>query len=104
MSQSCARRDTIFKMTQLEKMLADAKECNKKLNVETTFKDFNKHPPAKPVPTKRTGIYQGDNWRNSKLTDKEVSDIRYFLDKGWCVTSTAKIVGVAKSTVRRYMK
>ena len=30
------------------------------------------------------------------LTDKEVSDIRYFLDKGWCVTSTAKIVGCRK--------
>ena len=90
-------------MTALEKMMADAKECNKKLNVEPSFKDFSMQP-AKKVPTKRTGMHQGDNWRNSKLTDKEVSDIRYFLDKGWCVTSTAKIVGVAKSTVRRYMK
>lgn len=89
-------------MTELEKMIADAKECNKKLNVETTFKDYSKHPPAKPTPIKRKGVHQGSNWRNSKLTDKEVSDIRYFLSKGWCLSSTAKIVGVAISTVRRY--
>lgn len=91
-------------MTPLEKMLADAKECNKKLNVETTFKDYNKHPPAKPAPTKRMGLgtTQGKNWRNHKLTDQEVSDIKYYLSKGWCVTSTATIVGVSVSTVRRF--
>ena len=50
-------------MTALEKMIADAKECNKKLNVEPTFKDFSMEP-AKKVPTKRTGVHQGDNWRN----------------------------------------
>lgn len=91
-------------MTNLEKMMADAKECNKKLRVESTFKDYKKHPPNKPVPTKRMekGVTQGKSWRNHKLTDQEVSDIKYYLSKGWCVTSTATIVGVSTSTVRRF--
>ena len=91
-------------MTNLEKMIADAKEWNKKLRVETTFKYYSKHPPSKPVPTKRMGmgVTQGKNWRNHKLTDQEVSDIKYYLSKGWCVTSTATIVGVSVSTVRRF--
>ena len=91
-------------MTNLEKMIADAKECNRKLRVESTFKDYKKHPPSKPVPTKRMGmgVTQGKNWRNHKLTEQEVSDIKYYLSKGWCVTSTATIVGVSTSTVRRF--
>lgn len=55
-----------------------------------------------PAPSKPPPITKGDGWRNSKLTKKEISDIGYFLARGWCASSTAKIVGVSVSSVQKY--
>jgi len=55
-----------------------------------------------PAASKPPPITKGDGWRNSKLTKKEISDIQYFLSRGWCASSTAKITGVSVSSVQKY--
>ena len=44
----------------------------------------------------------GEGWRNKPLTDDELSDIKYFRNQGWCVTSIAMFLGLSKSTVEKY--
>ena len=84
------------KMTPLERMKADAKICNSKL--KTNSKTINTPEPTEARGLSRT---QGKGWRNSKLTDKEISDIKYFLAKGWDMRSTAIVCGVSYSSVQR---
>ena len=65
-------------MTPLERMKADAKICNSKLKT-------NSKVIHTPEPTKSRGASKtrGDGWRNGRLTDDEIGDIKYFLSKGW---------------------
>lgn len=83
-------------MTPLEKMKADAKICNSKLKTNT--KTINTPEPTEARGLSRT---QGKGWRNNKLTDKEIGDIKYFLEKGWDMRSTAIVCGVSYSSVQR---
>ncbi len=94
-------------MTPLERMIEDAKLCNHRLyKVEGKMNVHKRRGKlssgSKPKQTPRSATF-GEGWRNSSLSDKEVDDIKYFLDKGWCLGSTAKIVGVSVSTVRKYV-
>jgi len=87
-------------MTPLEKMIADAKICNARLKTnKNTIEPKVLSKPVKPTPIIQTS---GKNWRNKSLSQKEIEDIKYFRSKGWCVSSTAMVVGVSTKTVRKY--
>ena len=87
-------------MTPLEKMKADAKICNARLKTnKNTIEPKVLSKPAKPTPIIKTS---GEGWRNNSLSQKEIEDIKYFRSKGWCVSSTAMVVGVSTKTVRKY--
>lgn len=83
-------------MTPLEKMKADAEICNSKL--KTNSKTI-KAPEAKT--SRGLSRTQGKGWRNDKLSEKEIADIKYFLSKGWDIRSTAVVCGVSYSTVQK---
>ena len=94
-------------MSPLEQMIADAKVCNDrlykvegKMNVHKRRGKLSSDVIPKKVPRAATF---GEGWRNSPLTEREIDDIKYFLSKDWCAGSTAKIVGVSISTVKKYM-
>ncbi len=87
-------------MTPLEKMKADAKICNARLKTnKNTIEPKVPNKPTKPTPIIKTS---GEGWRNNSLSQKEIEDIHYFRGKGWCVSSTAMVVGVSTKTVRKY--
>ena len=95
-------------MTPLEQMIEDAKLCNHRLyqvegKVNVHKRRGKLSSGSKPKQTPRSVTF-AEGWRNSPLTEREVADIKYFLGKGWCLGSTAKIVGVSISTVRKYMQ
>ena len=88
------------KMTPIERMKADAKICNSKLK-------SNSKVIYTPEPTKSRGTVsrtRGDGWRNEKLSNEEIEDIKYFLGKGWDIRSTAVMCGVSYSSVQRIKK
>jgi hypothetical protein len=88
------------KMTELEKMIADAKICNSRLKT-------NSKVIHTPEPTKSRGAVSrtsGDGWRNEKLTNEEIEDVKYFLGKGWDPRSTAVMCGISYSSVQRIKK
>mgnify|MGYP001162508603 FL=1 len=94
-------------MTALEQMIQDAKLCNYRLQKVEGKMNVHKRrgklsSGSKPKQTPRAATF-GEGWRNSPLTEREIDDIKYFLSKDWCVGSTAKIVGVSMSTVKKYM-
>ena len=94
-------------MTPLERMIEDAKICNNRLyklegKVNVHKRRGKLSSGSKPKQTPRSATF-GEGWHNSPLTEREVEDIKYFLSKGWCLGSTAKIVGVSMSTVRKYV-
>ena len=94
-------------MTPLERMIEDGKLCNERLyKVEGKMNVHKKRGKlssgSKPKQTPRSATF-GEGWRNNPLSDQEVEDIKYFLSKDWCIGSTAKIVGVSMSTVRKYV-
>jgi hypothetical protein len=94
-------------MTVLEQMIEDAKVCNHRLyKVEGKMNVHKRRGKlssgSKPKQTPRSVTF-GEGWRNNPLSDQEVEDIKYFLSKDWCIGSTAKIVGVSMSTVRKYV-
>mgnify|MGYP003130463820 FL=1 len=94
-------------MTPLERMIEDGKLCNERLyKVEGKMNVHKKRGKlssgSKPKQTPRSATF-GEGWRNNPLSDQEVEDIKYFLSKDWCIGSTAKIVGVSISTVRKYV-
>jgi len=85
-------------VTPLERMIADAKVCNSRLKTnKNTIEPKVPNKPPKPAAPKH-----GKGWRNSSLSSKEIEDIQYFRSKGWCVSSTAMVVGVSIKTVRKY--
>ena len=86
-------------MTNLEKMMADAKGCNQRLADINDNKQRNSRK-KKPKPEPHQGY--GEGWRNKSLTDDELADIKYFRKRGWCVTSIAMFLGLSKSTVEKY--
>ena len=83
-------------MTPLERMKADAKICNSKLKT-------NKKIIEAPEPSTSRGLSrtQGRGWRNDKLSEREIGDIKYFLGRGWDIRSTAVMCGVSYSTVQK---
>ena len=94
----------------IERMKKDAKNIQdrykkeyrylySKMHVETGPKSVNKTQASKPPP-----VTHGEGWRNKPLTQNEIDDINYFLNKGWCASSTVKIAGVSISTVQKYKK
>ena len=83
-------------MTPLEKMKADAKVCNSRL--KTNSKKIEAPEAATPRGLTRT---QGKGWRNDKLSEQEIGDIKYFLGRGWDIRSTAVMCGVSYSTVQK---
>ena len=85
-------------MTELEKMIADAKGCNERLKEINGLSRRKKKEPEKTEPHKG----YGEGWRNKPLSDDELSDIKYFRNRGWCVTSIAMFLGISKSTVEKY--
>ena len=82
----------------LEAMIKDAQQINKRYRDKWGGKPDKKYtePEATAAPT------QGEGWRNDSLSQEEIEDIRYFRDRGWCVSSTAIFVGVSNATVRKY--
>ncbi len=82
----------------LDMMKADADRCNQRLKETSTIKSTKKKKE------KKAGITKGEGWRNKPLTKKEISDIKYFTEKDWCVTSIAIFLGLSNSTVRKYQK
>jgi len=87
-------------MTPIERMKADAKICNSKLK-------SNSKVIYTPEPTESRGRVSrtsGDGWRNNKLNNQEIEDIKYFLGKGWDIRSTAVMCGVSYSSVQRIKK
>lgn len=85
-------------MTELEKMMADAKGCNERLKEINGLSRRKKKEPEKTEPHKG----YGKGWRNKPLSNDELSDIKYFRNRGWCVTSIAMFLGISKSTVEKY--
>ena len=83
-------------MTPIERMKADAKICNSKL--KTNSKVIHTPEPTKSRGPSKT---RGEGWRNDKLTDEEIGDIKYFLSKGWDIRSTAVMCGVSYSAVQK---
>ena len=87
-------------MTPIERMKEDAKICNSKLKT-------NSKVIYTPEPTESRGRVSrtsGDGWRNEKLSNKEIADIKYFLGIGWDMKSTAVVCGVSYSSVQRISK
>ena len=84
------------KMTPIERMKADAKICNSKL--KTNSKVIHTPEPTEARGPSKT---RGNGWRNNKLSDEEIGDIKYFLSKGWDVRSTAVMCGVSYSAVQK---
>lgn len=80
----------------IERMKADAKICNSKLKTNSKV-IYTPEPTESRGPTKT----RGEGWRNDKITDKEISDIKYFLSKGWDLRSTAVTCGVSYSAVQK---
>ena len=85
-------------MTELEKMMADAKGCNERLKEINGLSRRKKKEPEKKEPHKG----YGEGWRNKPLSNDELSDIKYSRNRGWCVTSIAMFLGISKSTVEKY--
>ena len=94
----------------LEEMLADAKQVRKKYREKYGGKPDKKflepkskpEPKPEPKPIATAAPTQGEGWRNSSLSKKEIEDIKYFQGKGWCITSTAIFLGLNYNTVRKY--
>lgn len=86
-------------MTPLERMKADAKLCNAKL--KTNKKVIHTPHETKSKDAIERSVRSGDGWRNSRLTKKELSDIKYFLSLGWDIGSTSVMCGVSYSTVQK---
>jgi len=90
-------------MTQeqmLQAMIKDAQQVNKRYREKWGGKPDSKFIEPKPKAT--AAPTQGEGWRNDSLSQQEIEDIRYFRDRGWCVSSTAIFVGVSNATVRKY--
>jgi len=89
-------------MTPIERMKADAKVCNSKLKTNSKV-IYTPEPTESRGPSKTRGLSKtrGNGWRNDKLTDEEVEDIKYFLSKGWDIRSTAVMCGVSYSAVQK---
>lgn len=91
-----------------KKMAEEAKKINNRFSKRFTLNGRKKShivPHMKrnaAAASKPQPITKGNGWRNSKLTQKEKSDIQYFLSIGWCASSTAKITGVSLSSVQKY--
>lgn len=85
----------------LDMMQADADRCNERLKETGAIKSAKKKKEKKE---KQAGVTKGEGWRNKPLTEKEISDIKYFTEKNWCVTSIAMSLGLSNSTVRNYQK
>jgi len=79
-------------------MLADAQEVAARQN-----KKFGTPIKKKKKITKKA-LTRGDGWRNDKLKASEIKDIVYFLERGWCIGSTAIICGVSKTSVHNIKK
>lgn len=86
----------------LQAMLSDAKQINKRYREKWGGKPDSKFIEPKPKPKATAAPTQGEGWRNSSLSNKEIEDIKYFQSKGWCITSTAIFLGLNYSTVRKY--
>ena len=94
----------------LQAMLKDAQQINKRYREKWGGKPDKKYTepePDKPEkkftePEATAAPTQGEGWRNDSLSEEEIEDIRYFRDRGWCVSSTAIFVGVSNATVRKY--
>ena len=86
----------------IQAMLADAKQVNKRYREKWGGKPDSKFIERKPKPKATAAPTQGEGWRNDSLSQEEIEDIRYFRDRGWCVSSTAIFVGVSNATVRKY--
>jgi len=84
----------------LEAMMKDAQQINQKYKNKYGGKIDKKFPAPKAEAT--AAPTQGEGWRNDSLSQEEIEDIRYFRDRGWCVSSTAIFVGVSNATVRKY--
>jgi DNA-binding NarL/FixJ family response regulator len=85
----------------LEMMQADADRCNERLKETGAIRSTKKKKEKKEKEPRAT---RGEGWRNKPLTKEEISDIEYFTEKGWCVTSIAMSLGLSNSTVRNYQK
>lgn len=91
-----------------KKMAEEAKKINNRFSKRFALngrKQSHIDPYMKknqPATSKPKPITKGNGWRNSKITKKEIEDIKYFLSRGWCASSTAKITGVSVSTVQKY--
>jgi len=79
-------------------MLADAKDVAARQN-----RKFGTPIKKKKKITKKA-LTRGDGWRNDKLKASEIKDIVYFLERGWCIGSTAIICGVSKTSVHNIKK
>lgn len=86
-------------MTNIEKMMADAKGCNERLK---EINGLSRRKPKAESTSKKPHQGYGKGWRNKPLTDGELADIKYFRKRGWCVTSIAMFLGISKSTVEKY--
>ena len=86
----------------LQAMLADARQVNKRYREKWGGKPDKKYIEPEPKPVATAAPTQGEGWRNDSLSQEEIEDIRYFRDRGWCVSSTAIFVGVSNATVRKY--
>ena len=84
----------------LQAMLKDAQQINKRYRDKWGGKPDKKYTEPKPEAT--AAPTKGEGWRNDSLSQEEIEDIRYFRDRGWCVSSTAIFVGVSNATVRKY--
>jgi len=91
-----------------KKMAEEAKKINNRFSKRFTLNGRKKShivPHMKQnaaAASKPQPITKGNGWRNSKITKKEIEDIKYFLSRGWCASSTAKITGVSVSSVQKY--
>jgi len=86
-------------MDALEKMKLDARLCNQALrNLSGEHIENLKAEIAGKKPVPKSGV----GWRNSPLTQKEIEDIYYFIDKGWDRQSISQFVGVSVSTIDKY--
>ena len=83
-------------------MLADAQEVAARQNKKFGTK-INIMMQKKKKITKKA-LTRGDGWRNDKLKVSEIKDIVYFLERGWCIGSTAIICGVSKTSVHNIKK
>lgn len=86
-------------MTALERMKLDARLCNQALRKLSGEHIENLKAE---IAGKKPGPQSGVGWRNSPLTQKEIEDIYYFIDKGWDRQSISQFVGVSLSSVDKY--